>query len=139
MSRRARRLSTLCLAVSLVVLLLILVAVRAWGPSVRTSVERGQKHFQPVLDGLASYHAAHGEYPRALDELVAGGLVASIPPTPPVSNARAGDPEYEVAEDRQSFTFGFSYHLKRQLFLGDDTYAEWSSREGKWRVTGPGY
>lgn len=139
MSRRARRLFALCLAVPLSLLLVAAVAVWFWGPSVRTSVERGQKHFQPVLDGLGRYYEKHGEYPRALTELVAEGLVTSIPSTPPVGNARAGEPEYEVADDRQSFTFGFSYHLKRQLFLGDTTYAEWSSRDGKWRISGPGY
>ena len=139
MNRRAQRLLTVCLAASLLLLLVLAAAALVAGPDVRVSVARGQQHFQPVLDALARYHQKHGRYPRALDDLVTEGLIASVPPTPRVRNAEAYDPEYEVAEDRRSFTFGFGYHLKRQLFLGDTTYAEWSSRDARWRMSGPGY
>ena len=139
MSRRARRVVALCLAGLLVLVLLAVAAAWVMGPRIQTSVANGQRHFQPVLDGLEAYRAKHGQYPLALDELVAEGLITSIPKTPPVLNAHAYEPEYEVSADRQSFTFGFSYHLKRQLFLGDTTYAEWRSRDGKWHVSGPGY
>ena len=110
------------------------------GPSVQSSITAGQKHFRPVLDALAKYHQKHGQYPAKLDDLVREGLLAEIPKTPVVANAREGKPWYRVSDDRKSCEFHFNYHLKNQgIGVGDTTYAEWRSETGKWSMSGPGY
>ena len=110
------------------------------GPSVRSSITAGQKHFQPVLDALSKYREKHGKFPAQPDDLVREGLLTEIPKTPVVANAMEGDPWYRASEDRKSCEFHFKYHLKNQgIGIGDTTYADWRSETGKWSMSGPGY
>jgi hypothetical protein len=98
-------------------------AVTEEPPGVGVKAERGYSACRPIIESLEAYHAANGEYPAALADLVPG-TIAALP------DQVNGAPIVYVRTS-EGYTLSFSYIGPGMNFC---TYSTDAGRE--WRCTG---
>jgi hypothetical protein len=80
-------------------------------PSKEQAMRGGEEASRPAIAALQQYHERHGHYPARLEELVADGLIDSIPSIPEVQGMKKSGLRYQMDLDTDFYRLGFSYDI----------------------------
>jgi hypothetical protein len=103
----------------------------AHGPSRAEAQRAGAEACRPIISALEKYHAAHGRYPDALDDLVSSKLLDRIPDAPEIGQSRRGGVTYEVSPPLDVYRLSFAYDVD-EGFIGAIVRFSYMSDVARW-------